>query len=792
MRVLVIDDNPDHRELIIAKILKEFPEAEFEHVVRRSDLDKALSNGVPDLVLTDYRLQWTDGLRVLGLVQEKHPQAPIVMVTDTGTEEIAAAGMKAGLSDYVLKGHLNRLPLVVRESVDKARLRREHEQALERLRISEERYRLVSELCSDFAYASRIEPNGREVLEWITEAFHRTTAFGPEDFDARGGWRGFVHPEDLHLAESRATQLAAGHVCVSEFRILTKSGEQRWMRDFARPVGDAVASKRVLGAAQDVTERKAADAERARHAELQTREQHYRSLAEAMPQIVWTARSDGWVDYFNCAWHESTGLAFEESQGWGWLAAVHPDDSEATMERWIEAVRDGRSHDIQFRLRRGSDQSWRMHLGRAAPIRDDSGAIVKWVGAYTDIEDERRASEALRQAHRIESIGLLAGGIAHDFNNLLTGIMGNTSLALGEVESGDPDSARELLQETLQASERAADLTRQLLAYSGKGRFFVQPVDLSNVVREIGALLRSSIPRNVALQLDAETPLPPVLADSAQLQQLVMNLAINAGEAIDEQRGGTVVLRTGVEEITQPIEGAEYGQPTLPEGRYVTLQVTDDGCGMEDDVKSRIFEPFFSTKFTGRGLGMSAVLGIVRGHSGLITITTQRGRGTCFRVFFPVHEGEASKRPAASPKVDLRGSGLILVADDEEIVQRVARNALVRYGYDVLLAENGKVALELYRERRHDLALVLLDMTMPVMSGEETLQAMHEIDASVPVIATSGHNEVVAIQKFAGRGIDAFLQKPYTGAQIAEKVKMVLAERRTGLRRNTANSDPAA
>ena len=792
MRVLVIDDNPDHRELIIAKVAREYPDASFEQVVRRSDLDRALEkNPPPDLVLTDYRLQWTDGLRVLAFVHERHPKAPVVMVTDTGTEEIAAAGMKAGLSDYVLKGHMNRLPVVVRETMEKARLRREHDETLERLRISEERYRRVSELCSDFAYTSRVGPDGREILEWITEAFQRTTGFTADDFDARGGWGSFVHPEDAPLVATRASELTSGHSCVSEFRILTKSGEERWLRDFARPVDGATGGAKVLGAAQDITERKATEAERARHAELESRELHYRSLAEAMPQIVWTARSDGWVDYFNRAWHDYTGLAFERSQGWGWLAAVHPDDSEQTMDRWIEAVRDGRPHDIQFRLRRVGDQSWRMHLGRAAPIRDDAGGIVKWVGAYTDIEDERRASEALRQAHKVESIGLLAGGIAHDFNNLLTGIMGNTSLAAGELEDGQIDSARELLRESLQASERAADLTRQLLAYSGKGRFFVQPVNVSNVVREIGILLRSSVPRNVSLQLDVDAETPPVLADSAQLQQLVMNLAINAGEAIDEQKGGTVVLRTGLEELKEPLEYSEYGQSALPPGRYVFIEVTDDGCGMEEDVKARIFEPFFSTKFTGRGLGMAAVLGIVRGHNGLITLKTRRLEGTCFRVLFPVHSGEASQRTPASVKIDLRGSGLILVADDEEIVQRVARNALVRYGYDVLLAENGRIALDHYRERRHDIALVLLDMTMPVMSGEETLEAMRQIDPSIPVVATSGHNEVVAIQKFAGRGIDSFLQKPYTGAQLAEKVKMVLAERRAVMRRSTAGREPA-
>ena len=789
MTVLIIEENPDHWESIVSHLRGEFPGAEFQHIAAAPDLERALQRP-PDLVLIACHLTWTDSRRVVALVQQRCPHTPMVLLADPGAEEIAADGMIAGLTADVVKGQWRRLPRVVRQTMEKARLRREHQEALERLRISEERYRRVSELCSDFAYASRIDSNGSERLEWINEAFQRTTGFAPDQFDARGGWASFVHPGDAPSIAERASALAAGRSCASEFRILTKSGGQRWLRDVARPVDRGEEGAQILGAAQDITERKAAEAERARHAELKSRELHYRSLAEAMPQIIWTARSDGWVDYFNHAWHEYTGLTFEQSQGWGWLTAVHPDDAVQTMESWIEAVRDGRQQDIQFRLCGVADQTWRMHLGRAAPTRDDAGEIVKWVGVYIDIEDERRASEALRQAHKLESVGLLAGGIAHDFNNLLTGVMGNISLAMCELEDGQPAAAVELLRESLQASERAADLTRQLLAYSGKGRFFVQPVNISEVVREIGILLRSSIPRNVSLNFEIAAT-PPVLADSAQLQQLVMNLAINAGEAIDEQKGGTVFLRTGVEELGEPAESPEFGQSPLPAGRYVFIEVADDGCGMEDDVKARIFEPFFSTKFTGRGLGMSAALGIVRGHNGLITVNTRKGEGACFRVLFPVHVGEAAAQPPSPARTDLRGAGLVLVAEDEEIVQRVARHALQRYGYEVLLAGNGRIALEHYRERRREIALVLLDMTMPVMSGEETLEAMRRIDASVPVIATSGHNEVVAIQRFAGQGIDAFLQKPYTGAHLAEKVKMVLAARRAAMRHSTAASEPA-
>jgi PAS domain S-box-containing protein len=517
------------------------------------------------------------------------------------------------------------------------------------------------------------------------------------------------------------------------------------------------------------------EAERLRK-EVESREQHYRSLADALPLIVWTARPDGSVDYLNHRWYEYTGLDFERSRGWGWLAAVHPDEQDHSIDRWLDAVRVGRPHDIQFRLRRAGDLAWRAHIGRAAPLRDENGRIVKWIGAYTDIEEERRAAEALRLTHRVESIGMLAGGIAHDFNNLLTGVLGNASLAMMELDDGNPAAARRLVQEITRASERAADLVRQLLAYSGKGRFYLQPVHLSEAVRDISVLLRSTVHRKVELKFELEPSLPLFMADMAQLHQLVMNLVINAAEAIDHARGGAVAITTGVVHLNEPLRQLEYGQMALPEGSYLFLDVSDNGCGMTPEVRSRICEPFFTTRFTGRGLGMAAALGIVRGHRGAIAVESEPGKGSRFRAYFPVEEAKAAATGAAGQgQSDLYGSGLVLVADDEEIVRRITRSALERYGYDVIVAENGAAAFDLFRERPGEISLVFVDMTMPVMSGEELLAAIREIDTAVPVIATSGHNEVVALQKFAGYGVDAFLQKPYSSRQLAETVKAVLS-----------------
>src|SRR3954463_16639146 len=300
MRVLVIDDNPDHRELIIAKIRKVYPDAEFVEVIRQSMLEEMLDRGDPlDAVLTDYRLQWSDGLNVLSQVREQYPHVPVVMVTDTGSEEVAAAGMKSGLADYVLKDHLHRLPLAFKESLEKAKLRRDHEEALERLRLSEERYRIISELSSDYAYSYRIEADGAIKLEWITQAFTRITGYEAGELES-GVLLPLVHPDDRALIERGRGELLSGHAYSAEIRIVTKDGQVRWLNDVARPVWDPV-QKRVVciyGAGEDITDRKRAQDERAQlireqaaRGEAEASERRYRSLAEAIPQIVWTARA---------------------------------------------------------------------------------------------------------------------------------------------------------------------------------------------------------------------------------------------------------------------------------------------------------------------------------------------------------------------------------------------------------------------------------------------------------------------------------------------------------------------
>jgi PAS domain S-box-containing protein len=785
MRVLVIDDNPDHRELIIAKIRKVYPDAEFVEVIRQSMLDEVLRRRDPvDAVLTDYRLQWSDGLKVLGQVRDTYPHAPVIMVTDTGSEEVAAAGMKGGLADYVLKGHLHRLGLAFKESLDRAKLRVDHEQALERLRRSEERYRIISELSSDYAYSYRVDRDGNVQLDWITQAFTRITGYAADELEA-GVLLPLVHPEDRRLIERGRRELLAGKPYSAEIRIITKDRQVRWLSDVARPVWDQNECRVVciFGAGEDITERKRAEEERAQlireqagRAEAEASERRYRSLAEAIPQIVWTARADGHIDYHNRRWFEYTGLTEAESTGWeAWRAVLHPDDVEAWRGRWSNSVATGDVFELECRFRKQSDGEYRWYLCRGVPLRDPDGSISKWFGTCTDIDDQRRSSEAMREAQKLESIGLLAGGVAHDFNNLLTGILGNTSLVLDEL----PESSRlrPLLENVMLASERAADLTRQLLAYSGKGRFFIQPCDVSKLVREISSLIQSSIPKKVQLQMELHDELPTVDLDSAQIQQLLMNLVINGAEAIGEGKAGVVRVRTLLRDVDQDyITRNHFAFEPAPPGRYVAIQVLDNGCGMDHSVRAHIFDPFFTTKFTGRGLGLAAALGIVRGHKGSIRIESEPGKGTLFEVLLPA--GAEQTIEAKPPEVhrELRGAGSVLVVDDEDLVRKLATATLTHFGYRVLQATNGREAVQLFREQASEISLVLLDMMMPVMGGEEALEEIRKIRPGVPVIGSSGYSESTAKERFGGHGLAAFLQKPYSARVLADRVKQVMDE----------------
>jgi PAS domain S-box-containing protein len=418
-----------------------------------------------------------------------------------------------------------------------------------------------------------------------------------------------------------------------------------------------------------------------------------------------------------------------------------------------------------------------------APIRSDGG-VAGAVMVVRDLTEEKLAEatqreneEALQQAQKLESIGVLAGGIAHDFNNLLTGIMGNAGLARRAIAAGRTEQAAALLRDVLAASERAADLTRQLLAYAGKGRFVIMPVDLCKLVSEVSTLIRASISKKITLVIDVPEDCPLIEADRTQIQQLVMNLVINGGEAIGDEPG-TLTVRVRSEHFTERRERTRTEGFPIVAGDYVRIDVTDTGAGMDAETRSRIFEPFFTTKFLGRGLGLSAALGIVRGHRGAIGVRSEPDQGTTFTVLLPV--SRESRRPERTSghvgvERDLHGVGTVLVADDEEGVRSLVTSVLEESGYTVELARDGAEAVERLRSLGDRVRLILLDLTMPILGGAEAATELRRLQPAIPIVAMSGYGDIEVMQRFSEAGVDDFLPKPFTPDQLAAKVRDVLA-----------------
>jgi PAS domain S-box-containing protein len=369
-------------------------------------------------------------------------------------------------------------------------------------------------------------------------------------------------------------------------------------------------------------------------AELFEEKERYRTMAEAIPQLVWTANSDGNLEYGNQRLWYFSGKAASEPCTLDSL--VHPEDKALLQRRWTEGVRASRPFECEVRLRRAHDQTWRLHLMRTAPIRTNEEGSFKWFGTFTDIEDQRRAEEALRARQKLDSIGRLAGGIAHDFNNLLVGVMGGASFALDSLDPSHP--AHPMLQIVLRSSERAANLTQQLLAYAGRGQAVVETVDISKVARDSCELVRTSIPAMIKLEVETEENIPPIKTNSGQMQQVIINLLMNAAEAIGENEG-TVRIQTGVETVNEGETATNVLGNPVAAGRYVCIEVSDSGIGIDEKMHAQIFDPFFTTKFTGRGLGLAAVHGIVRTLGGAIWVRSAAGKGATFRVLLPVCAG---------------------------------------------------------------------------------------------------------------------------------------------------------
>ncbi len=395
-------------------------------------------------------------------------------------------------------------------------------------------------------------------------------------------------------------------------------------------------------------------------------------------------------------------------------------------------------------------------------------------GFALDVTDRKRAEAEQQQlekqllhAQKLESLGVLAGGIAHDFNNILMAIIGNADLALMRINKESP--ATENLHRIEQAAARAADLAKQMLAYSGKGKFVVENIDLNNLLEDMLHMLEVSISKKAVLRLNLHPHLPLVEADATQIRQIVMNLVINSSEAIGD-RSGVIAITTGCMDCDKQYLKDVWLDEHITAGLYVFLEVADSGCGMDKSVMAKLFDPFFTTKFTGRGLGMAAVLGIVRGHKGAIKVYSEPKKGTTFKVLLPASGKPAELFNGVSAGDGWTGCGTVLLVDDEESVRGIGREMLSELGFSTITANDGREAVEIYKANPH-ITFVILDLTMPHMDGEQCFRELLRINPALNVIMSSGFNEQEVTQKFVGKGLAGFIQKPYKMSVLSEVIR---------------------
>ena len=509
----------------------------------------------------------------------------------------------------------------------------------------------------------------------------------------------------------------------------------------------------VIGVAIDVTDRKRAEDA------VRESERMHKTLIEQSTDPIYVIQDNRLV-FVNRAWEETFGFSNAEamSDGFNLLSIVGPESRAIVAERLNRYSTSG-SAAPRYEMRG-------MRFDGTFLDLDVSIAKIDWKGKpaiqgiYRDITERKKGEEAIRQSQKTESLGILAGGIAHDFNNLLQAMLGQTSLALTRLPQGSP--AYNNVAKAESAAQRAAELTRQLLAYSGRGKFDVRPIDLNALIHENLHFLELAIPKGVTLQENLAADLPLINADAGQIQQVVMNLIINASEAIGE-RAGQILLRTSVETILpEQIDQWTRVTGSLTSGQVVQLEVSDNGVGMTPETLRKIFDPFFTTKVTGRGLGLSAVIGIVKGHFGGLRVESEAGHRTTFKIVFPVssetRDATASASRTAHPA---KYEGCVLIVDDEPDVRQVVTDMLEDVGVRILVAENGEEGLELYRSKWSEIDLVLLDLSMPGMGGKETFKRMKAINANAKVVLTSGYSETEVTDDLKALGLTGFIQKPY-------------------------------
>jgi two-component system cell cycle sensor histidine kinase/response regulator CckA len=761
LRILILEDVPMDAELVAYELGRARVRFDARRVDTREAFLHELERYRPDVILSDYTLPRFDGMAALSLARERAPEVPFLIVTGSVNEETAVGCMKAGATDYLLKSNLARIGPAIEAAIARVQSRTAKSRAEEALRRSEANLRAIfNNSLQAFVLVDRdgtIQALNRTAEEWAERILGRPIEEGHriEDFipDAAGAFH------EALRGDARTVER-----CIED-----RAGEARWFETTHTPVVDDQGA--VIGVclnARDVTERKRGEQA------LRDSEARYRDLFDNASDLVCATAIDGTFVYANRAWRHGVGYTDADLASRRFLDLVHPSSREYYREVVGRALAGETLTHVELVLVTSSGAPVTVEGNVSATLRDGRPDVLR--GIYRDVTGRNRIEEQLRRAERMQTAGRLAGGMAHEVNNMMTGVLGFSEFLLRGL---DPDDARRAeVHEIIRAGTRAADVTRQLLAFTRQQFLRPEAFDLNQIVAGMEKLLRRSLGEDQALTLRLSAEPAEIHADRGQLEQVLLNLVLNARDAIPGQ--GEVVIATAPA-TRDEVRAASHADVEVPAERYVLLSVSDSGCGMAPEVQARIFEPFFTTKPVGQGtgLGLSTVYGIVKQSEGFVWVESEPRLGTTFRIYLPrVSSRQLEPPETETPAAPRGGSETILVVEDEYIVRSLACRGLREQGYHVLEARHGGEALRRVGEQPRKIDLVISDVVMPEVGGRELGQRLARLQPELPVLYMSGYTGDDVIQRGLLDPGAPFQQKPFTPEGLARKVREMLDARR--------------
>lgn len=763
LKVLLVEDNPVDAELAVL----ELQNAGFEPDWRRVDTEAAFLeqlNGGLDLVLSDFQMPLFNGLRALELLKQSKLEIPFILLSGTIGEETAVTAIKQGATDYLMKDRLARLGAAVTHALEEVRRLREQRKADAAAQLQLAELRVLFDMMPAMIWFKDTENRILRVNQQAARIAGKSVA----EMEGKPSREIYPHAaagfyaDDLTVIRSGTPKL--GYV----ESVPGPNGQNLWVQTDKVPV--RAKDGRVIGLvvlARDITASKIAETA------LRESEERFKLVARAVSDVVWDwdfpTNTLWWSDGFQATF----GFAASEIEPGveSWTKRIHPDDRTRVVDSIHEAIAahtEAWSAEYRFQRKDGSHAFVQNH---GYILRDPAGHATRMVGGMRDLTERKNMEAQHLRNQRIESIGTLAGGIAHDLNNVLAPIM--MSIELLKLDpTNDPRRSRIL--DTIQASSRrGADLVRQVLTFARGANGERMALHLHHLTSELHGIISQTFPRNIRIENEVMGNLWPVIVDSSQLHQVLLNLTVNARDAMPH--GGTLTLAAA--NVTLDAGFAATNREARP-GPYVRISVTDTGQGIPPEVRDRIFEPFFTTKEIGKGtgLGLATVHTVVKSHGGFVLVESEVGRGTTFHIYLPADPALRNAAPPPPSAAELpRGHGeLVLVVDDEFSIRHITQKTLQAFGYRVLTAGDGTAAVSLYTKHAGEIAVVLTDMMMPVMDGATTIQTLRRINPAVKIIAASGLDSREEFSRMPVDGGQPFLAKPYTAETLLKLIREVL------------------